>query len=52
MLTEAQGLNVDLQNYPPGYQLKAAQEFKAFRDSRLFDAQERLRAVQPVRRVA
>jgi hypothetical protein len=52
MLTEAQGVNADLQNFPAGYQIKAAMEFKMLRDSRLSDAISRLRAQYPVRRVA
>lgn len=52
MLTEAQGNDADLQNFPPGYMVKAAQEFKMLRDSRLADAVARLRAQYPVRRAA
>ena len=52
MLTEAQGQNSDLQNYPAGYMVKAAEDFKQLRDSRLADAIERLRAQYPVRRTS
>ena len=50
MLTEAQGQNSDLQNFPAGYMVKAAEDFKNLRDSRLRDAEERLRAQYPIRR--
>lgn len=49
MLTEAQGQNSDLTNFPAGYQLKAAEGFKQLRDSRLGDAVARLRSQYPVR---
>lgn len=50
MLTEAMGATADLQNFPPGYMVKTAEEFKMLRDSRLADAQERLRAQYPIKR--
>ena len=52
MLTEAQGQNSDLQNFPAGYMVKAAEDFKNLRDSRLKDAIERLRAQYPIRRTS
>ena len=52
MLTEAQGQNSDLQNFPAGYMVKVAEEFKQLRDDRLNDAIERLRAQYPVRRTS
>ena len=52
MLTEAQGAVADLTNFPPGYQLKAAEQFKQLRDSRLNDAIVRLRAQYPILRTA
>ena len=50
MLTEAQGQSADLTNFPAGYMVKAAEDFKNLRDSRLDDAEEQLRAMYPVRR--
>ena len=50
MLTEAQGATADLQNFPPGYMIKTAEEFKQLRDSRLQDAQERLLQQYPISR--
>lgn len=52
MITEAQGQNTDLTNFPPGYQLKAAEGFKQLRDSRLSDAVARLRSQFPIRRMS
>ena len=52
MITEAQGENTDLTNFPPGYQLKAAEGFKTLRDSRLQDAISRLRSQYPIRRMS
>jgi hypothetical protein len=52
MLIEGQGQISDLQNFPPGYQLKAAEEFKSLRDSRLQDAIQRLRTKYPIRRIS
>lgn len=52
MLTEAQGQNSDLTNFPAGYMIKAAEDFKQLRDSRLQDAIERLRSQYPIRRTA
>ena len=52
MLTEAQGQVADLTNVPAGYQIKAAAEFKEFRDSRLRDAVWRLRAQYPLTRAS
>ena len=52
MLTEAQGQNSDLTNFPAGYMVKAGEDFKNSRDSRLKDAQERLRAQYPIRRTS
>lgn len=52
MLVEAQSQAADLQNFPPGYMVKAAQEFKMLRDSRLNDAIQRLSAQYPTRRTA
>lgn len=52
MLVEAKGTAADLQNFPPGYALKAAEEFKMLRDARLHDAITRLQAQYPIRRTA
>ena len=51
MLTERMGATADLQNFPPGYMVKTAEEFKVLRDSRLRDAQERLRSEFPIKRM-
>lgn len=51
MLTEVQGNSADMQNFPPGYMVKTAEEFKQLRDSRLQDAIERLRAQYPIKRM-
>lgn len=51
MLVQAQANTADLQNFPPGYMIKTAEEFKQLRDSRLQDAIERLLQQYPVTRM-
>lgn len=50
LLTQAMGQVADLQEYPPGYAIRSAQEFKQFRDARLNDAKARLYSQYPLRR--
>lgn len=50
-LQEAQGNTADVQNFPPGYMVKTAEEFKQLRDSRLQDAMERLLQQYPIKRM-
>lgn len=52
MLTEAQGAVADLQQFPPGYAVSAAEKFQAFHDKRFNDAVQRLRAQYPLRRTS
>lgn len=52
MLTESQGAVADLQQFPPGYAVSAADKFKVMHDSRFNDAIQRLRAQYPLRRTS
>jgi hypothetical protein len=52
MLTQAQGTVADLQQFPPGYALQAADKFQARHDQRFNDAIQRLRAQYPNRRTS
>lgn len=52
MLTEAQGAIADLQQFPPGYAISAADKFQAMHDKRFNDAVQRLRAQYPLRRTS
>jgi hypothetical protein len=51
MLTESMGNTADMANFPPGYMIKTAEEFKMLRNSRLQDAEERLLQQYPVKRM-
>lgn len=52
MLTEAQGAVADLQQFPPGYAISAAEKFQQMHDKRFNDAVQRLRAQYPLRRTS
>jgi len=52
MLTEAQGAVADLQQFPPGYAVNAAEKFQQIHDKRFNDAVQRLRAQYPLRRTS
>jgi hypothetical protein len=51
-LTEAQGAVADLQQFPPGYAVSAAEKFQERHDQRFNDAVQRLRAQYPMRRTS
>lgn len=52
MLTESQGAIADLQQFPPGYAVSAAEKFQTAHDNRFNDAVQRLRAQYPLRRTS
>lgn len=52
MLTEAQGAVADLQQFPPGYAISAAEKFDQKHKERFNDAVQRLRAQYPLRRTS